>query len=55
MGTDWENILGTKGDNLADSYDEQASMWLYEDHLAAAPSANFANLNDDLLFPLKEI
>ncbi|WP_314191893.1 hypothetical protein [uncultured Arthrobacter sp.] len=49
MGFNWEQVLGTKGAGLSDTYDQSASDALYQDHLSAAPPAGPEDLGDEVV------
>ena len=40
MGFNWEQVFGTKGAGLSDTYDQSASDALYQDQPSAAPQAS---------------
>jgi hypothetical protein len=49
MGFDWEKVLGTHGQDLADTYDMTASGALYQDHARAEPPGAPVDMGDDLV------
>lgn len=54
MGTDWESILGTRGANIADAYDEAASDALYQDHPSRAPQTPVSEEPEEVKLPFEE-
>jgi hypothetical protein len=49
MGFNWEQVLGTKGADLSDAYDQSASDALYQDHPSAAPPASPEDPGDEVV------
>ena len=45
----WEQVLGTKGAGLSDTYDQSASDALYQDHPSAAPPASPEDPGDEVV------
>lgn len=54
MGTDWESILGARGANIADAFDQAASDALYQDHPSRAPLQPDAAEPEDIKLPFDE-
>lgn len=56
MGFNWEQVLGAKGSEVAEVYDEHASHALYQDHPLSAPPGSPADHGDEKVsLPFEEI
>jgi len=49
MGFNWEQVLGTKGADLSNTYDQRTSDALYQDQPGAAPPASPEDPGDEVV------